>query len=242
LKILALIGMASFMLSGLLIGARLLWLGRRTKQLPELAIGTIFLLGPLGFALLIAARAPAFAGHAQALVLSGGLSIEASTAALFVVTWSIYRSGAIWARTLCGFGITMCAATFVSALVLAVGPYLPVKLPLWMMIATGMLAYGWCSFEGIRYSGLMKRRLRLGLTDPELAHRFQCWAMSSTATLLLYGLSAANRALSETGYDDRLLVAQSALGLFAALVNWLTFFPPAFYRARLLRGVVLQES
>jgi hypothetical protein len=88
----------------------------------------------------------------------------------------------------------------------------------------------------------MKRRLRLGLADPELAHRFQCWALSSSATLLLYGLSAANRALSETGYDPRLLVAQSALGLFAALVNWLTFFPPAFYRAWLLRGAALQGS
>jgi len=242
MKAFAILGMASFMIAGLVIGARLLWVGRRTRQIPELTIGAAFLIGPLGYSLIVIAPFEPLVRHFRAVAWGGDFAIQVSTAAIFLAVWRIYRPGARWARAAFGTGAGLCALAFAASVATIERPLEPEPLARWLRIATGVVAYAWASGEGIRYAGLLRRRLRLGLADPELVNRFQCWVVSSSATLLVFVLSAVNHTIVETGYHPTVLTFQSALGLVSAFANWLTFFPPAFYRAWLLRGAAAQEA
>jgi hypothetical protein len=168
-------------------------------------------------------------------MVAGVFGLNLGIVCLLIVVWKVYRPDAGWARAFVTAGS---AATFVAFVAIAAtlevdgrrGP-----LGYWTMLVTGSLSYLWAVLECFRYYGLMRRRVRLGLADAELAQRFLCWGLSATAVLLVFAAGAVNRFLVEVGVHPTMLALQAGLGFVSAVSIWLAFFPPAFYRAWLLR-------
>jgi len=100
---------------------------------------------------------------------------------------------------------------------------------------SSLAVFGWTGGEALRYHRQLTRRLRLGLADPLVAHRFGLWAFS--------GALAVTSTLSSLFYAYVLRLPMAAtpvafvavqLGLFvAAICLWLAFYPPGFYRRRI---------
>ena len=101
----------------------------------------------------------------------------------------------------------------------------------WTGFAVRIGSFAWIGFESLRYHGLLRRRIALGLTSPLMAHRFLLWgfsgAMATFSYLIYLGFELAGSALGEAALPTLLV---GALGLATGAATWLAFLPPAFYR------------
>jgi hypothetical protein len=90
----------------------------------------------------------------------------------------------------------------------------------------------WGSAEALRYWRVLRRRLRLGLTDPVVTNRFFLWGLGAGAA----GLGSAIGVVAQlaTGLSPlevpAILLSSSLHGLTAAVAMWLAFLPTAGYR------------
>jgi hypothetical protein len=116
----------------------------------------------------------------------------------------------------------------------------------------------WACFESLRYWRRMRRRAEVGLADPVVANRFALWAIwtGAFAGLPLAALvlrvvlpmtvpdaqdpAAADALITSTIGKLRALLAVTGLVGVVALV--LSFFPPAWYRARLRPSVEGEQA
>lgn len=224
------LGIAVMIAADAVVGARLLLLGLRGRRLPELAFGSAFLLlGVVGYPLSIVARgaAPAGAGLLAAALAAQDLG----SLAMGVATWRTFRPREPWARRAVGL---LAAALLVGMLgdsVQAGAPSLRDGGPWYYVGFAGRAgAFLWAALEALRYHGMMRRRLVLGLADPVVTDRFRLWAISSLgvcaafATFLVGRLTADNVATSAP-----VLLVTSVAGIVAGVAMLLAFVPPAAY-------------
>lgn len=230
----ALLGFAAFVGVSLAVGLRLLLLARRTREVPELAIGGAIFAGGFGYALFIAGfslrvlpDATLRPVHALAV-----LALDLGLVSLALGVWRIFRPGSAWARG--AFAASAVAmAVHVVASVLGYQPSgRRTAFVFWLFNAVGAGAYLWAACECLRYHGLLRRRARLDLVDGELVSRFLLWGLASAAGFLLFCAGMANRLLVESGVHPAALLAQSLAGMIGAGCIWLAFFPPAFWWRR----------
>ncbi len=223
------VGIAVQLLADALVGARLLWLAKRTRQLPELCFGLCcFLLGAVGMPLAMAVRGGALgapedfgSGLATALAIQ-----NAACAALYVATWRVFRDGSRWGAGLAALGI--------SALVASV-PGSAADGGFWYWLGYGARggAFVWSLAESIRYAGMLRRRLELGLGAPEVADRFCLWAICCGAVVLGFALTLVVKAQAVNPAETPWYLASvSAIGLIGAGSLWCAFAPPSFYLRR----------
>jgi hypothetical protein len=237
----ALIGFGAFVGVSLVVGMRLLLLARRTRRYEELSLGiTLFCVGGLSYAFLIVSpfvreRSPELC---HALIAAGVVTGALGTGALLFFVWQTFRPTATWAGVV--FGAAACCLTLAAAaVVLAPVPPLEAPRALSLPIFSGcmgpaLLGYGWSAFESFRYHAMLRKRVAIGLAEPEIAHRFFLWGCAGSAAMLCTAISIANRALVERGVHPVALLTTSVLGLVAGVALWLTFFPPRFYRRLLV--------
>jgi hypothetical protein len=232
------LGMLAMIAADAAAGARLLWLARRTRQLPELALGSsLLLMGAIGYPLAVAARRGAFGADATAAwVLAGALAIQnLGCFGAFVLNWRVFRPGARWAAGLTATGGAVFVAS-VAAPIFAAGASGPDYDGGWYYAGLGARTAGfaWAAVESLRYHGLMRRRLALGLADPVVTDRFRLWGIASAATVAGFAIFLAGRlAGPHMGESPPVLAATSCVGLVAATSLWLAFLPPAAYLRRL---------
>jgi hypothetical protein len=229
------IGGGAFVLAAVVVGLRLMWLARRTRGLPEFAIGTgLFIMGGLGYPLIVLARqmtAWPDAARTSLIVANEVFAIVGMTL-VAVFNWRVFRPKALWAKALVA-GVTLSLAALMAAqglgpgwLALAEGGSFPWA---WAAIPNA-LALGWAGLESIAYHRTMAKRARLGLAEPALVDRFRLWAIGtlSSAVLTLISLSGQIRGVEmATSTQGALLVG--AFGLVSAGAMWLAFLPPAAY-------------
>jgi hypothetical protein len=98
-KLLGVLVVLAFALASTVVGGRLLWVARRTREAPELAMGLAFVVsGAIGFPLLIAAQAvqqasgPTAATHLL-MALGAGFTFSGYVG-LGVGCWRIFRPAA----------------------------------------------------------------------------------------------------------------------------------------------------
>ena len=238
MRALGLLGVAAFALASAVVGVRLLSLAQRTRQAPELAMGIAFLVsGAIGFPLLTAASVVVQAGGsaalAHALMALGAFSTFAGYVGLGIGCCRIYRPHARWPLAPIGLG---------TAVVLAAGATIAASsapagagtrdLAFWSGVSVGVLTFGWNALESFLLHGQLRRRMALGLADPEVVNRVWMWGIGSAAAcaMALHGLVL--RAAIGPVVTDGQRVVSSLLGLVAAVAIWLAFFPPAAYRRR----------
>ncbi len=233
-------------LSGLLqlvvcvaVGGRLLLLARRTRRLPELAIGISFysqaLLGhPL--LLLSGLGGPRVDGVSLTLVAAGNAFLVLGTAMMNLFTWQVFRRGSPPALAL-GVGCTLAVALqgmgAFAALASAPAGARPAEVVhdfASLLLLGSLSTLAWASFESLAYHRRLQRRLALGLADPVVANRFLLWG--------LYGLMAlaivlAHAAVHLAGADSLASpvaeVARGIGGLGCSAAVSLAFWPPARY-------------
>jgi hypothetical protein len=234
-----------FMIVSLAIGVRLLALFAKTRELPELLLAIALLgVGFLGFAVGTATK---LWQHPPESLLSwlpiAGLSLEyIGCLALTAFAWRVFHPrspiaaavaigltalmvAAILGETISGENLRYVDGGPISA------PYVPIGL------SVRALGPAWMSFECLRYYSALRRRLRLGLADPLIAHRFLLWGLGIGAAALGYAVAVAHRLIHATGIQDHAwaLAAVALLAFGSAGALALAFFPPRAYR-RWVRG------
>ncbi|HKJ24608.1 MAG TPA: hypothetical protein VKB65_07285 [Myxococcota bacterium] len=229
------IGGGAFVVAAVVIGWRLIWLSRRTRGLPEFAIGTgLFLMGGLGYPLIVLARQmTAWPDAARAgLILANEIFAIVGMTLVAVFNWRVFRPNAPWAKALVGAiaatltGLMVAQGCAGGWLALADGANFP-----WAWAAVpNAVALGWAGLESLGYHRTMVKRARLGLADAALVDRFRLWAIGtfSSAFLTLASLSGQIRGIDmATSTEGALLVG--AFGVVSAGAMWLAFLPPAAY-------------
>jgi hypothetical protein len=233
LLVVAAIGGGAFVLGSLVVGGRLLWLARRTRELPEALIGlSLLLLGGLAYPLHSVWEAlDALPGLQLALcVLHALLNLVGQCAQVFFA-WLVFRRHDAWAAGIC--------AAYTAALVLlflwqawtpgwgafvreGAGPWGYLMFPI-------LFSLGWMTFEPLAYHAKLEKRLALGLADPVTADRLRLWGLASLCALLttFIGFALRQAGVSMTMEVTGLFVGP--LGVLSAGLMWLAFIPPRRY-------------
>lgn len=242
LEPLALLSAVAFVAVGAAVGAKLLWLARRTRGLPELLIGgALLLLSAVAWPLLLLVNAegalsePALRGaHAVAALCMG-----AGWSAVFVFTWQVFRPDERWARTfaLAGICVELVAAGLVALRALTLEDPAALRAPSRAGLALlfgAQALYVWTALEAFRYRALLRRRIPLGLAEPLVADRFGKWGWTGVFGLgsLTPGVIAQLSGGDPSSPGSHLVVGVCGLATSAAL--YLAFLPPASY-ARFVR-------
>jgi hypothetical protein len=242
------LALATMAASGVIVGFRLLALGRRTGELPERLLG----LGLVGVAVL--GGPLAFVGRLPSLVATPigdglfamGLAATQTGIALFgVFTWLVFRQGSLWATLLLvwlagALGIEWLGLLHASAGGSTLEEILPHTRP-WgvAIVATLALSFAWSGAEAWACRRRLGRQLALGLGDPVVANRMLLWAAGALATVLMCGAIASCMLAGLAPLRHPLPLAAIALSSLCASACWLlAFLPPASYLAALRRRSV----
>jgi hypothetical protein len=226
------------------VGVRLLLLARRTRQIPELAIGLgLVLISLFGMPCCALGRMPRFLGTGvgNGIFSVGAILLGVGISLFFVFTWSVFRRGSRWAAALV-------IASSLALLVIPVGQILagsqgsslseilPRTRP-WAVALVAMLAlaFAWGGLESLRYYRMLRRRLALGLADPVIANRFLLWTLAGGSAVLLCAYNIAFLlAGSSVIVDTAGLYTVAVTGSMLSATWYLTFLPPEAY-LRLVR-------
>jgi hypothetical protein len=220
---------------GLVLSARLLRLALRRRTAPELAMGLYCLFvtcGALLFGLTV--RAVESGATAAAFPLSAAATFFLGLAAFVLALgiWRIFRPGERWARALVtGLGVWLAASW--AACVLSGRPVLPDDLTLanGAFVAGRLAVYACGAFEAFRYTGMLRRRLALGLADPISAHQILLWGIAWLCVAVVAVGSVVAMMFGGPAIESPVLVlVLSAFNATAWICTWLAFFPPPAYQ------------
>ncbi len=233
------IGVLVMIVADGVVGARLLMLALRTRQLPEFCFGISFLfLGVVGYPLSIAARKAAMAGAPIPELLPTALLFQdLSSLAMFIATWQTFRPANRWLRHVMWAGVAVFGASLLGDSVMA-GTWMFRDGGVWYELGfwARASAFIWAAVEAGRYYGSMCRRLKLGLADPVVTDRFRLWTISSCAISEAFLIFYMGRLWADNvATSVPVLLATSVAGLVAGVTVWLAFVPPPGY-VRRVRG------
>ena len=225
------------------VGIRVLILARRNRGMPELLLGISLVVGGTFGASLEAggmsgteaelepALAGALYGTGKAFSIVGFVC-----QALFIR--NVFRPTEAWAAGL--VAMVVFAQLGLYTAYAAAGTFstgvIPKELFLVEFVAR---AFGsvWFIAEALRYYGMMRKRLSLGLADPMVTDRFRVWAVAGILGLVMLGTSLPPVIVGDPNWwaMDLIIPVFAATGIASSAFYLLAFFPPAWYRARVMR-------
>jgi hypothetical protein len=240
LELFAAASFVATLLSGLVVGARLLALARVTHKAPELFLGAAVMLIALAALLEVSAMELAQREReplAYPIEVVGLLLHSASSASLCFGIWRVFYPDRSFAPRLC---LVLTVVLFESwAVVVLPGRHTSMMgFTPWfhLHVAARGATFAWAAVSAFSYYRRMVRRVALDLADPILCHRFLLWAvaMASTTGMLVTALfTNTTRGVLVFAWTPALLLV-SALGLVSAWSLWFAFLPPVAYQ-RLIR-------
>lgn len=229
---------AASMLFSVATGARLLHVARKTRGLPEAAVGSTCLVLSLAGALDALAKSSVESQTWEAYIRLSHAAYSVTAALTFLATQRLFRAQRRWAEALARTGTTglLVAAGFV----LLVGSYMDRSsslngTPSAQVYMAGLyirlIAYFWLALEaGLAFRD-GRRSLRFGLVEPLVVQQFLLWGLSAAAMFTgvlftvcvrsLYGTAATSSAVG--------LYLFALLTLTGSSASWLAFFPPQVY-------------
>jgi len=224
------------------VGVRLLALARRTRRLPELAMGLNCLLaGSVGYALLLAAESLRLLPAPQDgwASFAGVASISAGAGCVALFSRRVFRRRAPGA----GAALVLLAGWLALGVwgswalhVERAGDGPGVWLGRWAPNLGLLAAYAWAGFEPFVYRVRLRRRARLGIGDPLVANRLLLWSGGTLAIASITLLHLAAQLAGHYELPPALVGPVSLLALAAAATQWLAFLPPRWYLRRLERA------
>lgn len=242
MKVLSLAGLVLFMLAALVIGLRLLWLGRK-RRVPELLMGiALFAGGFLAFALGTLGKLFLEASEDARMTLTlMGLSLEyIGNVAMALFAWRVFHARKLWAMAVATIFVvgacTMLTLEVVTGELMRYSDNEPIT-GLWVPLALGVraLAPAWVAFECFRFHASLRKRLKLGLAKRIVVQRVALWGVGMLGVALGYAVSIGLRLAYGTGlaaHPWAVTLVSSLLLVTAIALGW-AFFPPASYRRRM---------
>ncbi len=253
MQVFAVLGTLAFVVVGAVVGTRLLLLARRTRQLPELAIGAGLFVYAVITQPMLAASQPlgeAFGTNATLAALGVGLFANIiSMGGIYVFTWCVFRRDSSVAKAAVGVAVAWAtinaAALWASVAYHGVGDSVAftTRLGLIGMSLNFGVGMAWTGAESLRYHRLMRRRLALGLAEPAVVNRFLLWGIGSAACALLVAALVFCAAVGMHFLTDPApILLMAANGATCAICWYLAFIPPTGYvrwieRRAVARGV-----
>lgn len=218
------------------VGVRLLRLARRTRKVPEAALGTAFLLlGAIGYPLTTLARRGVIGSAAvNEALMGGGLLIQdIACFAVVLAAARIFRAGTRLGRAVVAVAACWLAGSWLAQLVtsgfgpLETGPAYAAGL------AARTAAFGWAAGEAFHAWAKGRRRLRLGLAEAIVVERFLLFGLGMGGVFAAFVLFVVGQLTTPNPSEAVwLLAATSGIGAATAVPTWLAFLPPAAYRRR----------
>jgi hypothetical protein len=232
-------GVIAMITADAVVGVRLLRLAWRTRELPEAALGSAFvLLGAVGYPLATAARRGAFgSASGNAAWMAGALlAQDAACLAVYAYTARTFRRGRRWAAGIVGVALGCLLVSWLGqAVTTAFAPNQTCGAYTLGLVTRG-LAFAWASAESCRQYALARRRLRLGLASPLVVDRFLLFAIATAGVFSAFALFlGAQLTATDVAKAPWLLGTTSVVGVVTAVTTWLAFLPPEPYRRRVLR-------
>jgi len=238
MQLIALAAVALYCAISLAVGTRLLLLARRTRERPELLIGAAFLCGGmLGYPAAVVATATATSAPETARIAHAagqvGMSLGAS---LILLSWRVvfaprFRGGGVltglWTACILALAFLVIATT-------SPGPARFAQNTYWPSLVAQVSSYAVNAIASLRYAGMLRRRMALGLADPVVANRIQLWGVAGLAITCQYLITLASILLMRLGLPSiyhPLVIA--GLGIAAATCIALAFFPSRAYANRI---------
>lgn len=227
-----LIGIGCFMLFTLFIGVRLLLLARRTRGLPEFAVGLACVCsGFLGMGLQTLGDSPPLSPDlAHQVFAAGRVLVHVGILCQVLFTWRVFRPERRWAAAaFASFVAAVAAISLGGASAGTLGDRDDGGLWFLLQVAVHALALAWGAFESGLYWTRMRRRLVLGLADPVVANRFLVWAVAIGFGALAVAVEGVLHVIPDIGPTGTIASICAGLGAVSILGYWLTFFPPRAY-------------
>jgi hypothetical protein len=224
------------------VGMRMLLLARRTRRLPELAIGagSVLICG-VGFPASLASGFGGSVGRVNVPLWVGSeLVTQLGVVLVYVFTMQVFRPGVAWARW-----VVACVACVLPAALAGAWHALSAAAPgaHSVQAVRGELllchvgysgCFVWSAVESWRQHGMARRRQAIGLADAVVVSRFRLWGLYSLAAT---GITAASALGVLLGHDIStspvVLLPSGVLGFAASLAMYFVFLPPGWYLARL---------
>lgn len=231
MEVLAQLGGAAYSLVAFVIGTRLILLAARTRQLPELLVGSgVLFLAGIGYPLSAVAREmpDLTAGTRAAMGACSGFLALVGVVANTGFTWVLFRRGVPWASALLACVALGAVGLFAVQSIeggWARGTIFWGGLPFAVTVS-----FGWGFLECGRYHLLLRRRLRLGLADPVVADRFGLYAVAT-------GLAVSTNVVGQVFWWLQLEMLVHpiggsllfVLGATSSVLMMLAFLPPRAY-------------
>jgi len=220
------------------LGFRLILLGNRTRSTPEWLIGSAFLIWSLYYVLRIFSIG--FQGQpALELQMSIAARIVDNLGSVCFAFFPLlaFRRDSTWAKWLAtGIAICLFAGAAGSIWVGDPGGLDPLTNGWWWPEWFGEIASGiWIGVEGFHCYGVTRPRIRLGLCEPIVGHRYLLWGFAGMLWTLLdfvvvgqYVEFWATKSWSAT--LDNLV---GLLEIAALAMIWLAYFAPAAYQRKI---------
>lgn len=232
---LAAIGGSASLLLQLVVGLRLLWLGTRTRALPELVLGFgLFAMGGIATPAVALARAPlGFSAETSGqLLFTYSLIMALGTGGFTLFTQRVFRPTGRWAKAL---AVVLPAGMFAALASVQLGRGWVAELATPSLagpvgIACQLVALAWSSWESLRHAALLKRRIHVGLGDPVVVNRMRLWGVAMLLSTLMCGAGLGFQLAGVPILNTE--AGATFLGLFglgSGSALYLAFFPPPAY-------------
>jgi hypothetical protein len=220
------------------VGARLLRLGIRTRSASEWLIGLTFLIWSLSYALWVFSMAsqsqPALESQ---LIIASRLTNNLGGAAIAFFPFLVFRKKSIWAKWLVAcVVISMIVGTAGSIWVGDPEGVEPLANAWWWFEWIGEIAPAiWIGVEGLHHYGMTRARVRLGLCEPIVSHRYLLLGLMGVSWTLL-DFVIIGQFIDFWAHRSWSATSDYLVGLFeiaALTMIWLAYFAPAAYRRRI---------
>jgi hypothetical protein len=238
---------SAYLVAALIVGVRLVCLARRTRELPELMIGSSFLSGAMiGHPATLASEllASESSGLAWPLATAGTIGLAVATVCILVAWWRIYHPASRWGPWVVSLWTALVAVVGAMELGRPLAELAPGANP-WephrMVVQGGaFLAIAW---SGFRYHAMLRRRMRIGLADPVVANRIWLWSVAASCVTLQCAYILAIPYLNAIFDAEKVAPAfYGTLGLVVALCITHAFYPSQAYLRRIRKRAGLEVS
>jgi hypothetical protein len=230
------IGIGVLFVVGLVLGVGFLVHGlRHSGAVSMLVASALLFLGPAAvtcavLAARVAQDAPALSDRlavAAAVTSSIGVSSGALATAL------IFRRGSRLGWLATALLVTAMFACVIGAATAPAGMDLR-RPPTGFRLGYQVLQLGtilWSSIEAFATWRFLRRRVQLGLARPFVAHRLALWSLACFAVTLGMAVGFFSTFFGVHYAGQSVEIPMAACGFLAATAIWLSFLPPARYRA-----------
>jgi hypothetical protein len=217
----------------LLAGARLVLLGIRTGETPELLLGLAFVVSGIALLLYLMPYVHFFEALWTPFIFGGRAAFIPVSVMLALFTRGVFRPRDRWATGLV-WGIATLHTVGITGSAL-VGDWEGYSISsgwFWLEWTGYTLPMAWTGLEALAQYGPARRRVRLGLCGPLVCNRMLLWGLFGVlqvglSIVVLFQYAAFQEASVFTAGWDRLY---GVFSMGSVAMIWFAFFPPVWYR------------